>query len=61
MSGTDRAILSWNGKKPTTLYGITAYTHSQIRDIVSDTDGTGIQTLTTTLKILVPVNFELEA
>lgn len=39
VSGTDRAILSWNGKKPTTLYGITAYTHAQIRSIVTDVDG----------------------
>lgn len=38
-SGTDRAILSWNGNKPTKLYGITAYTHSQIIAIVNDVDG----------------------
>lgn len=39
VSGTDRAIVSWNGKKPTSLYGITAYTHSQMLSIVNDTSG----------------------
>lgn len=38
-SGTDRAIVSWEGKKPTSLYGITQYTHSQILSLVNDQDG----------------------
>lgn len=39
VSGVDRAIVSWNGNKPTSLYGITAYTHSQMLAIVNDTSG----------------------
>tara|TARA_Y100000401_G_scaffold77936_1_gene63559 strand:+ start:49 stop:303 length:255 start_codon:yes stop_codon:yes gene_type:complete len=39
VSGTDRAIVSWIGNKPTTLYGIDQYTHAQILSIVSDVDG----------------------
>lgn len=38
-NGDDRAIVSWNGNKPRSLYGITAYTHTQMLSIVNDTSG----------------------
>lgn len=39
VSGDDRAIVSWTGNKPTTLYGVTQYSYDEMRDIVSDESG----------------------
>jgi len=38
-NGDDRVVVSWNGNKPRSLYGITAYTHTQMLSIVNDTSG----------------------
>lgn len=38
-SGADRVIVSWDGKKPTSIGDVTVYTHAQMISIVNDEDG----------------------
>ena len=38
-SGVDRAIVSWNGKKPESIGDVTVYTHAQMLALVKDEDG----------------------
>ena len=39
MSGVDRAIVSWNGRKPASLGDVVEYSQSEMINIVTDEDG----------------------
>lgn len=39
LSGVDRAIVSWNGRKPASLGDVVEYSQSEMINIVTDEDG----------------------
>ena len=39
VTGTDKVILKWDGNTPSVFDGMTTYNHSQILEILNDTDG----------------------